>query len=93
MLRRHRRIQLSLSEKEPNELPDDSTNIFKKLNIDRNTDRSNTLFSDGKYSALDNFCYAKFSGYYTTDNKLDHSREYHKEEFEDKLIEENDEES
>ena len=83
MLRRHRRIQLSLCEKEPNELPDDSTNIFKKLNIDRNIDRSNASFSDGKDSALDNFCYAKFSGYYTTDNKLDLSSDFVMPNFQD----------
>ena len=51
------RIQTLLPEKELNELPDDSTNIFKKSNIDRYMDRLNLLFSGEKYSALDHFCY------------------------------------
>ena len=50
------RTQVLLSEKELNELPDDSTNIFKRSNIDRYIDRLNALSSVGKYSALDNFC-------------------------------------
>ena len=39
------RSQVLLSKKELIELPDDSQNIFKKLNIDRYIDRPNPLFS------------------------------------------------
>ena len=39
------RTQVLLSKKELIELPDDSQNIFKKLNIDRYIDRPNPLFS------------------------------------------------
>lgn len=35
-------------EKELNELPDISTNIFKKSNIDQYIDRTNALFSGEK---------------------------------------------
>ena len=52
------RTQTLLPEKELNELPDDSTNIFKKSNIDGYMDRLNLFFSGGKYSALDHFCYS-----------------------------------
>ena len=33
----------------------------------------NALFSGGKYSALDNFCYSAFHAYYTINKKPDHS--------------------
>ena len=46
-----------LSEKEFNELPDDSTNIFKKSSIDRYIERPNVLFSCEEFSAFDNFCF------------------------------------
>ena len=39
------RTQVLLSKKELIQLPDDSQNIFKKLNIDRYIDRPNPLFS------------------------------------------------
>ena len=52
----------------------------------------NALFSGGKYSALDNFCYSAFHPYYTINKKPDHSSWYQPNEFKDKLIEENHEE-
>ena len=45
--REEKTIVLSL-EKELNELPDISTNIFKKSNIDQYIDRTNALFSGEK---------------------------------------------
>ena len=47
-----------LSEKELRGLPDDSPNIFKKLNIDRYLERPSPTFCNGKYSTLVDFCFA-----------------------------------
>lgn len=65
------RTQVLSSGIELSELPDDSTNIFKKSNIDRYNDIPNALFSGGKNSVLDNFCHTEFTTYYTLDNKPD----------------------
>lgn len=56
------KTQVLLSKKELMKLPVDSSNIFKKLNIDRYIDRPN----GGKYNALFLiFTYAEFTKYYT----------------------------
>ena len=52
------RVQLLLSEKERRGLPDDSPNIFKKLNIDRYLERPSPTSCNGKYSTLVDFCFA-----------------------------------
>ena len=44
----------SISQKELTELPDNNPNIFKK---------SSATFCNGKYSILDDFCYADFLAY------------------------------
>ena len=54
------RVRVLLSKKELSELPDDSSNIFKKSNIDRYVERPNATFYNGKYSVLDHFCFAEF---------------------------------
>ena len=66
------RTQVLLSKKELNELTNGSTNTFWKSDIYWYIDRRNTFFSGGKCSALDTFCYAEFSAFYTFDNKPDH---------------------
>ena len=43
------RVRVLLSKKELSELPDDSSNIFKKSNIDRYMKRPNATFCNGKY--------------------------------------------
>ena len=45
------RYKMCLNEEEIKELPEDSTNIFKKNMIDRYMDRPNSQFSGGKYGA------------------------------------------
>ena len=42
------RVQVLLSEKELSELPDDSSNIFRKSNKDRYVERPNATFCNGK---------------------------------------------
>ena len=64
------RVQVLFPEKEISELPDDSLNVFKKSNIDRYMERPSLTFCDGKYSTLEDFCYAEFLVYYTRENKV-----------------------
>ena len=79
-------------EKELNELPDNSTNIFKKSNTDQYIDRPNALFNGENYTALDYFCCTQFSAYCNINNKPDHSSEHQLDELQDKLNEKNYEE-
>ena len=67
------RLQVLLSEEELRELPDDSPSIFKKLNIDRYVERPSATFCNGKYSTLNEFCYAEFLAYYSLENKSSNS--------------------
>ena len=83
------RVQVLLSEKELNKLPDNSPNISKKSNINRYMERPSAIFCNGKYSILDNFCYAEFLAYYTFENKLSKTGEYQPDELDDNLIEKN----
>ena len=64
------KVKVLLSEKELSELPDDSSNIFKKANIDRYIERPNVTFCHGKCSAPNDFCYAEFLAYYTLVNQI-----------------------
>ena len=79
------RIQILLSEKELSEIPDDSSYIFKKSNIERS---SATLYK-GKYSILEDFCYGEFLGCYTIENKSSKTCDYQRDELDDNLIENN----
>ena len=82
------RVKVLLSEKELNELPDDSPNIFKKSNIDRYIDRPNKLYLGGKYAALDDFCFAEFSAYYTLDSSKpnESGSDYQPDELQDNFV-------
>ena len=46
------------------ELSVDSTDVFKRNMLDRYIDRPNVTFANGRYTALDKFCYAEFLRYY-----------------------------
>ena len=48
------RVQLLFSDKELNELPDNSPNFFKKSNIDHCMGRPSAAFCYGKYRIFDN---------------------------------------
>ena len=72
---------------------DGSPHIFKKSNIDRYVERPSPKFCNGKYSALNDFCYAEFLAYYTLENKSSNFCEYQPDELDDSLIEKNHEES
>ena len=69
------RFQVLLSEKKLRELPNDSPNIFRKLNIERYVERPSATFCDEKYSTLNEFCYAEFLAYYLRENESSNSCE------------------
>lgn len=80
------RAQVVLPEKELNELLDDSPNIFKKSNINWHIDWANTLFSGGKFSALENIWCAEFSANNVTDKTQDHSSQHQADVFQEHLF-------
>ena len=64
------RFRVCRSKEEIDELPEDSCDIFKQNMIDRYIDRPNKTFLGGKYSILDDFCYAQFLAHYYVVPKL-----------------------
>ena len=58
------RFRICRSKEEIAELPEDSIDIFKRNMIDRYIDRPNHTFQNGKFAALDSFCYAEFLAHY-----------------------------
>ena len=54
------RHKVYCSEEELQEMCKDSTRIFKRNMLDRYMDRPVLIFSGGKYSILNRFCYAEF---------------------------------
>ena len=55
---------MCLNEEEIKELPEDSTDIFKKNMIDRYMDHPNSQFVGGKYGAVAFICFADFLANY-----------------------------
>ena len=64
-------------------------NIFRRLNIDRYIERSSATFCNGKYSILDDFCYAECLAYFGLENNSSKTCEYQPDELEDNLVENN----
>ena len=62
------RVKVLLSVKQLSELPDDCLNNFRKSNVHCYKDRTDKLYLGWKYSAVNDFCYAKFSAYYKCDS-------------------------
>ena len=86
------KVQVLLPEKELSKLPDNSSNIFKRSNIDRYVERPSATFCNGKYNVLNDFCYAELLAYYTLENKLNKTCKYQPDELLNTLIENNHEE-
>ena len=63
------RFRICKSEEELNELPDDSSDIFKHNMLDRYMDRPDNSFKNGKYKILNTMCLAVFMAYYYLDTK------------------------
>ena len=59
------RSKVLLTEEQLSSLPEDSTDIFRRNNIDRYVARPSVSFCDGKYSILDSFCFAEFTAHYS----------------------------
>ena len=83
------RVKVLLSEKELSKIPNDSSNIFKKSNIDRCIERPNATFCYGKYSALNDFCCAEFLACYTLESKSNNTCDYQPDDLDDNLTENN----
>ena len=68
-------FRVCLTEDELNELPEESTNVFKCNMFDRYMERPNKTFKNGKFSAIDTIGFAEFCAYYylssTKDMNLD----------------------
>lgn len=64
-----KRYRVFKSEAELEELPPDSTDVFKRNSLDRYMDRPNTTFKGGRYSMIDNLCFAEFLSYYVPDTR------------------------
>jgi len=63
-----KRYRMCKNEKELTELPEESTDVFKRNNLDRYLERPNKTFKGGRFSVLDNFCYAQFLAFYVLDS-------------------------
>ena len=59
------RSKMLQTEEQLNSLPEDSTDFFKRKNIDRYLARPSVSFCDEKYSITDSFCFAEFTAYYS----------------------------
>ena len=53
------------TEEQLSSLPEDSTDVFKRNNIDHYLARPSVSFCDEKSSILDSFCFAEFTAYYS----------------------------
>ena len=84
-----KRYRICRDEKDISELPEDSTDIFKRNMIDRYIDRPNLSFGDGKYSIVDSFCFAEFLRYYYLAPFKSKDNDYQPEILQDDLVEHN----
>ncbi|XP_057292445.1 uncharacterized protein LOC130621150 [Hydractinia symbiolongicarpus] len=76
-----KRYRVCKSEEELEELPPDSTDVFKRNSLDRYMDRPNVTFKRGQYYMINNLCFAEFLAYYVLDTskKLDIVNDYQPE--------------
>ena len=81
-------FRLFLDESEIKDLPENSTDIFKKNMVDRYVDQPDLMFAAGKYSVADQMCYAEFLRYYYLIYKSIHN-DNQPEELTDNLVEDN----
>ena len=86
-----KRFRMCRTEEELSELPEDSTDVFKRNMIDRYIDRPNSIYRSGKYSVVDKMCLAEFCSYYHLPNSNcnDINNDNQPDVLENELIEEN----
>ena len=58
-----KRYRVCKSLPELKDLPEDSTDVFKRNMLDRYIDRPDKNFKNGKFRAMDDLCYAEFLAY------------------------------
>ena len=59
------RYKMFRTHEDLSELPEDSTDIFKRNMLDRYIDRQDSTFQGGKYAEIDKLCHSEFlSSYY-----------------------------
>ena len=51
------------------ELPEDTTDVFQRIMLDRCTDRPDSSFQNGKFAAIDLICFAEFLSCYHVQSK------------------------
>ena len=83
-----KRFRVCLDESEIKDLPENSTDIFKKNMVDRYVDRPDLMFAAGKYSVDNQLCYPEFLRYYYLIYKSRHN-DNQPEELTDNLLEAN----
>ncbi|XP_057310099.1 uncharacterized protein LOC130648095 [Hydractinia symbiolongicarpus] len=66
-----KRYRMCRSKHEIDELPEDSTDMFKRNMLNRYVDRPNPTFAKGEYAILDQFCYAQFLANYYLAGRFD----------------------
>ena len=59
-----KRYIICQNKEERYELPEDRTNIFQRIMLDRPTDWPDKNFIGGRYRANDAMCFAEFLSYY-----------------------------
>ena len=77
-----------MDEGEIKDVPENSTDIFKKNMVDRYVDQPDLMFAAGKYVMADQMCYVEFLRYYYLIYKSIHN-DNQPEELTDNLLEDN----
>ena len=87
-----KRFRVCRTEEELGELPEDSTDVFKRNMLDRYIDRPNITFKGGKFSVVDRICFAEFCAYYylpSMKDVIENVNDSQPEVLEDQVVEEN----
>ena len=84
-----KRFRICRTEVELSELPEDSTDVFKRNMLDRYMDRPNETYKNGKYSVVDTMCFAEFCSHNYLSNSKCNDNENQPDVLEDELIEQN----
>ena len=69
------RFRMAKSEEELSELPEDSTDVFKRNMLDRYMNRPDSAFKGGRFAVVDRMCFAFFQMYYYIDSRDDNEFE------------------
>ena len=84
-----KRFRVCCTEEELSELPEDSTNVYKRNMLDRYVERPDQNFKNAKYAAVDSMCFAEFCAYYYLDSSKWTENDCQPEVLEDQVMEVN----